>query len=792
MTNWRNLWAAFGRRGTDAAGGWRDLLAWILTGLVILAVSVLYNELGMLHFEWAQYVPFHLGPGSIWAKIFDNRTLDQGVYAGRELSYLIDHLDMLVVARSVQGGWPVFVSVVHVTGCVALGVWIARFAARDLGLGSLVALLLALLFWTTPYVYLHFLMRTAKVLTAMGAVVVVTEIYRACRANPGQPEEPLPFWRGALIATGAGVMSFSDRQGFYFLLCAIGLMAGEWLLARTRVARGIVLVLLGVLAVELVYFFWIAPALTKALWGYAPDFSFNQLPLAELLARPGEFSGQAARLVAQNVGFTLGQIPVWAVFTLLAAGATLALFRGARARTRPAHLPPAAVMAALLLGLWVMYALMILRHPPLLWPDLQVVYYWIPGTTLVVIGMAVASAGWVAAHNGRRTALVLALLVLVGCNLAAIPGHRRVFEQGHLHESLRHTRAMLDILRHHQSDDVVPRELDDIAAFRTLLALAPVRPPPLVPWQQYGDGGFYLRTRSSGASMRFLLEFGGSVDSRFLRIAHPTPFFPVTDGGSFIGTTAEPLEMLVGVPANRLQADLYLQRKGPDLTAPLAADFVIYAQPDATGEPRFERWRGRVELPPGEANLSVRQEIDGSGLLTLFRVEIPAESAGRLVAGWRNPDVTHVARDSSNPAWLLRSNAPVAELDEAALAKLLPGSWRPTRALMRKGRVTAEGVELSPGGEIWLQVPRLMSKFSGRVVPASDRDRDRVIETWGAWYKGGRLQIYKSPSTTSEQRSSQSFHAWSAEPGGWLVILNAANPELARVLVQVLEVEEAR
>ena len=172
--SWTPLLQALG----GAPAGRPFLLALALVGLAVLALSVVFNEFGLIHFEWWGYFPHNLGPGSIWAKIFDNRSLDQGVYAGRELSYLVDHVDMLGVALSVKAGFPLFISVMHVLLSVFIGVWVAWFAARDLRLGSLVGLLLALLFWTTPYVYVHFLMRTAKGLTTAGLVVLVIEICR--------------------------------------------------------------------------------------------------------------------------------------------------------------------------------------------------------------------------------------------------------------------------------------------------------------------------------------------------------------------------------------------------------------------------------------------------------------------------------------------------------------------------------------------------------------------------------------------------------------------------------------
>src|SRR6187549_2625850 len=241
-----------------------DLLWLSLVGTCALALSVVFNGFGLVHFEWWYYIPFHLGPGSVWAKIFDSRSLDQGIYAGRELSYLVDHVDILAVAASVKWGYPIFVSVTHLVLGVFMGVWLGWFAARDLKLGTLIGLLLALLLWTSPYLYLHFLMRTAKGLTAAGALVLVVEIVRACRAEAPHSTGILPRGRAGLIALAATVMSFADRQGFYFLLCA-GFFTGlQWIWGRSRVARQISFVLGAVLLVELVYFFWLAPALTRA------------------------------------------------------------------------------------------------------------------------------------------------------------------------------------------------------------------------------------------------------------------------------------------------------------------------------------------------------------------------------------------------------------------------------------------------------------------------------------------------------------------------------------------------
>lgn len=774
------------RYRTAEAGGGGALVAF--AGIAILALSVVFNEYGILHFEWwHHYVSFHLGPGSIWKKIFDNRTLDLGVYAGRELSYLVDHLDMLAMAASVRWGFPLFVSVVHLLLSVGMGIWIAHYASRDLKLGPLIGLLLALLLWTTPCIYLHFLMRTAKGLTAAGLVVLAVELHRACAGGGNHPSVPLRRRSIILIGLSALVMSFADRQGFYFLLCAIGCMAFEWWRSRARVARDSLLLLLAVLAVGLVYFFWLAPALTRQFWGYDSDFSFNKLPMHELYAQPVRFATQAGELLLQTIGFTVGAIPRWLAAILLVGLFALAGMADIRGRSWRRQLPLSLLLGGLLVALWMMYALMILRHPPLLWDEIRRVYYWIPTSALIVLALGVGAGVWSARQPGVKPMLAALFAVLVVGNVLALPGHRRVLSAGALHESISTSREMRHMLMHGRDSAYLDSaEFERLPAFRTLWALAPSRHArsPVPPDGQEGFGPFAWR---AGAVVKFLKGYGGNTDSRFL--ATSGGLYQVSGGRGLIGITEGGAEMRVRFAANRLQAEMVLCRADNDAGGPLAVDFAVYASPVQYPEMRFERWRGRLELPAGENQISVRQDIDGSSLSTVFTVEIPAEYSGRVIAGWRNPDVQHVTRDTAQPLWLSHSRLPVVELEEPALSRLLPAGWRPERAFMRGGRIGENGIELSPGGEIWLRAPEKILRFKGRSVRA-DGVPTLGVNVTGLWYKGGRMQYYNPPMSDEPSSGTQSFQATSAEPGGWLVIAADDGDLWGKVMIHVTEVVE--
>lgn len=283
----------------------------------------------------------------------------------------------------------------------------------------------------------------------------------------------------------------------------------------------------------------------------------------------------------------------------------------------------------------------------------------------------------------------------------------------------------------------------------------------------------------SGSPIWFTRAFGGNADSRYL--VSEARFAGKDEWHQFLGVSQGQGTMLLKAPSNRLQGEVVVRRMQGEPAVAAAADFVIYAQANATA--RFERWRQRVELPADQEEIRVPYSIDGSGMPTSFVVDVPEEHAGKIVAGWRGPQILHTFNEGpAEPEWFFPGRAGVTVLGEEALAKLLPEDWRPERAFMRKGRVTEQGVELFSGGEIWLKAEGFVSEFSGQAVVASEWDPAYIPFVRGLWYRGGRLEVYTQVLANESDRAAN-FNAWCSEPGGWLVI--AVDPLLKDMPVRV-------
>lgn len=299
-----------------------------------------------------------------------------------------------------------------------------------------------------------------------------------------------------------------------------------------------------------------------------------------------------------------------------------------------------------------------------------------------------------------------------------------------------------------------------------------------------------VRTFSQARTpLSFLRQFGGTADNRRLT-STASPQFPASGtNNGFLAVSRGSAELQLRVPANRVRVTMVLRRMEGS-TGPLAADFVAYASPPDQPQQRYERWRGRVELPAGETEIATTHEIDSSGLGSLFTVSIPAEFAGRVTGGWRGPEITHVSQDSAKPMWLFTGGAPTVPLDAAALNRLLPEGWHPTEAWMRKGWVVDGGIELSPGGEIWLKTGSALTRINGTSTGpvASPRGVGAVVS--GLWYKGGRVHLYDPPTHDEIANGHSTFQAWNAEPGGWLVIAADDNPSRTPVVVRITSVSE--
>ena len=198
--------------------------------------------------------------------------------------------------------------------------------------------------------------------------------------------------------------------------------------------------------------------------------------MEDLHDRVGIYLRESLLLLADTLRFTLGQAPRWlvAVFVLLLA--RVALRSDICRRSWRDHLPLTFTVVAVAVALWAMYAMMVLRHPPILWPDIRLVYYWLPTQVLAVIAVAFGLRTWASGRAGRQATAAAVLLALVLGNVTALPKHRRVFESGHLGNLFGPELEMRDALQHRDDPDYfVPSYLENNPAYRTLLEYAPRR-----------------------------------------------------------------------------------------------------------------------------------------------------------------------------------------------------------------------------------------------------------------------------------------------------------------------------
>lgn len=423
---------------------WWDLVIWVGIGVACFILSIGFNQYGFMHFEWKGYAPYHLGPDSIWVKIFNSRILDLDTYAGRELSYLIDHIDILFIAQSVKLGYPLFISITHIILGIFIGVWVAWFAAKDLRMGTTIGLLIALLFWSTTYVYINFLIRTAKILTATGVAILLVELFRAHASH--RNGKGLSGRSFLTIFFSVNILAYADRQGLFFLLCIFGFEAVHWLIRRRRIFAEITLLLLLLIGIEQIYFYHLAPFLTQYFFDYSPNLKFTKLPYSDLWQAPGHYAKVAAGSLGNSIRFLLGNAPLWLLcgVLILWLGQSLRQIREQQWRR---GLPLPIIIGGSLVLLWVMYVLMILRHPPILWPDIQRVYYWLPTGALVLVGLAHILANFIGYDSNRKQVTVtLILFVAVLANLYTLPQHQQIFATGCLQETINEGKEIRDAL----------------------------------------------------------------------------------------------------------------------------------------------------------------------------------------------------------------------------------------------------------------------------------------------------------------------------------------------------------
>ncbi len=274
---------------------------------------------------------------------------------------------------------------------------------------------------------------------------------------------------------------------------------------------------------------------------------------------------------------------------------------------------------------------------------------------------------------------------------------------------------------------------------------------------------------------------GGNVAGPILVTESGQPLVSLPYAGQqiMLGIMGGAGRLRVAEPTYRFGADAVVALGSHAKSGPLSADFRVTVH---GANPEILLWSGRVELAPGQAEAAVPFKVDAMGRNLLLQVAVPAGQTGQIMAGFRNFQISHAIEAAGGPPSLRPTRWPdlpaTAALGDSLLAAV---AWRPEQVVVRGGSVGDPGLELSPGGEVWLHTPNVVGEIRGRLTFAAAAGSAPTVRV--VWYKGGRLQMMQQgPVPTNGEFA---FHAWSGEPGGWFGILVDDGAGTAPVRAQV-------
>jgi hypothetical protein len=401
-----------------------------LAAFVFAVLPAAYWDGGLIEKESTFFVRQYLDGRPVLQKVFDPHANDIGTYQARELSYFFDWMDAQALRASVANdpGFLVPFSALA-AGCLTVAIFVVSTARWFPRVPPVTATLILLLYLTnhvysvTTAVYY----RSAKPLLApiiLAALFHLAGVF----ARPGAPAaiDARILTRGSVVTFLLGcTMSLLDRQGFFYAFVMVVALA-LWHRARHNV-RDCLLGGVAAVAAMVVYNVALGPWLVRSINGYSPSFEYQQVDVHHLIRHPLHFV-QAIRLLVEHAQVVLGSVPLWLCG---AAGAMLLVLRSRR-RTAHATVPsrsgvsPARrIAAAVAVSQVIMFAVMIVRHPPIWdWQDHKLWYYPLPFQVLVLFGVLIVIDRALQSQRVRPLILNAALVLVVAANLSSWPRYR--------------------------------------------------------------------------------------------------------------------------------------------------------------------------------------------------------------------------------------------------------------------------------------------------------------------------------------------------------------------------------
>ena len=415
---------------------------------------------GVVHTELYVRMPAHLSQNSVLSIIY-GPAMDEFARP-RQLSFLLDMVDAYFILFCVRLGVPHFLSVIHYLFVSLIGLVSWTFFTRTLQVQKLLALLLVGIFYTASPVIFGYYFRTAKIGAALTTVLLVILIYRAVSARSTGTRRRTWFTGLAIFAAALAATLF-DEQGIATVILAF--LVSIWLAIAIPgpnrwLAPGSLLISLIAAGT---YDFWLFPRISYAFNQVSPTLDY-QTGIAFSLPLAASYLSQGWSLLLSTTRFLVGNISEFQGVVLILALLVISfgvprLLPGKK--TIPYRFTPLILTLLLLGGSWLMFALMVARHPPITWPDIRRVYYWLPTTALLFVTLPVllqpVLAQW-QNHHFRFFLVTVILLSFLAGNIYALSEADMTLRQGHMKNMFVMTTQILEGLQNRRNPSYHPPE----------------------------------------------------------------------------------------------------------------------------------------------------------------------------------------------------------------------------------------------------------------------------------------------------------------------------------------------
>lgn len=420
-----------------------------LLPIALIIHAVTFWGRGIIDSEAMEFVLNYLQHRPFFAQIFDPQINDWGAYQARELSYVFDFIDARVFAALLDRQVLIFFPLSGVLGLIAVSAAYFGGARKVFRLNVVTTCLLLSLFLScivvqasTPILY-----RSSKIILSVAMLGFFFYLFALFKIEKRQVT-PL---KGVVLFSVGLAMALCDRQGFYYLISATGIVAMLWLIAKRRnvsTERAYLRVIVANTAAIVATIFYnriFTPWLVHSLNGYWPNFTYQNLPWSKLL--DPALLPKSLHIFCDQISFFFGNIPFFVLGPIVVIGAAGCWWRR-RSLINLDNLTIVAVSMLTILAVIGLLAAMIARHPAVYnVRDHEFWYYTLSVHVVILFGISAWLSFFSPEQRSRFAPLVhLAALIVIVLNVSAYGRQREIMihSPGWFDGQYAHSRALVE------------------------------------------------------------------------------------------------------------------------------------------------------------------------------------------------------------------------------------------------------------------------------------------------------------------------------------------------------------